>query len=97
VLENKGSCRYILALFLAQEETELSWNRSYLGYIERCVNVIVKLDYNIKVSALRLKELYRFSFDCSDFGLPCSHLDRVAVVVGYGIWNWESGGIDYIE
>jgi hypothetical protein len=86
-----------VALFLAHEETELSWNRSYLGYIERCVNVIVKLDYNIKVSALRLKELYRFSFDCSDFGLRCSHLDRVAVVVGYGIWNWESGSIDYIE
>jgi hypothetical protein len=56
LLENKGSCRYIVALFLAHEETELSRNRSYLSYIERCVNVIVKLDYNIKVSALRLKE-----------------------------------------
>ena len=72
-------------------------NRSYLGYIERFVYVSVKLDYNIKVSALRLKELYRFSFECSDFGLRCSHFDRVAVVIGYGIWNWESGSIDEIE
>ena len=56
LLENKGSCRYIVVLFLAHEEAELSWNKSYLGYIERCVYVIVKLDYNIKVSALRLKE-----------------------------------------
>ena len=63
-----------MALFLAHEETELSWNKSYLGYIERCVNVIVKLDYNIKVSALRLKELYRFSFEYSHFGLRYSHL-----------------------
>jgi hypothetical protein len=54
-LENKGSCRYIVALFLAHEEAELSWNKSYLDYLERCVNVIVKLDYNIKASALRLK------------------------------------------
>ena len=74
MLENKGSCRYIVVLFLAHEEAELSWNKSYLGYIERFVNVDVKLDYNIKVSALRSKELYRFSFECSDFGLRCSHL-----------------------
>jgi hypothetical protein len=51
VLESKGSCRYIVALFLAHKEAELSWNRSYLAYIERYVNVSVKLDYNIKVSA----------------------------------------------
>jgi len=74
LLENKGSCRYIVALFLAHKEAELSWNKSYLGNIERCVNVDVKLDYNIKVSALRSKELHRFSFECSDFGLRCSHL-----------------------
>ena len=60
--ENKGSVRYIEALFIAQKEAELSWNRSYLGYIERCVNVSVKLDYNIKVSALRLKELIKVLF-----------------------------------
>ena len=75
MLENKGSCRYIVVLFLAHEEAELSWNKSYLGYIERFVNVDVKLDYNIKVSALRSKELYRFSFQCSDFGMRCSHSD----------------------
>jgi hypothetical protein len=51
MLKNNGSWGYIAALFLAHKEAELSWNRSYLGYIERCVNVNVKLDSNIKVSA----------------------------------------------
>jgi hypothetical protein len=49
--------RYIVVLFLAHKKAELSWNRSYLGYIERFVYVSVKLDYNVKVSASQLKEL----------------------------------------